>query len=168
VQAGDVVVEVDGKKVAGPSELRLLVAALPPGTKVNVKLWRVGKEKTVAVTLAERPGQKIASANEEKPSEDPDVLDGVTVGDLDPDVRKKFDIPESVKSGVVVTAIDADSPSAEAGIHTGDVILEIKGQPVANAKEAVDMSENLKKEKKVLLRVASKGASRFVIVERKE
>jgi hypothetical protein len=32
----------------------------------------------------------------------------------------------------------------------------------------VELSEKLKKEKKVLLRVSTKGQSRFVVVERKE
>jgi serine protease Do len=168
VENGDVVLNVNGKKVEGPRELQLLVAGLAPGTKVEVKLWRNGVEKTVNVTLAERPNSKVASANEEPKTDDPDVLDGVTVGDLEPDVRKQFDVPESVKSGVVVTKIDADSASAEAGIRVGDVILEINRKGVANAKEAVEMSEKLKKEKKVLLRVSTKGTSRYVVVEHKE
>lgn len=168
VENGDVVLSVNGKKVEGPRELQLLVAGLAPGTKVDVKLWRNGAEKPVTVILAERPGSKVASANEESKSEDPDVLDGVTVGDIEPELRKQFDIPESIKAGVVITKIDPESPSAEAGIRVGDVILEIDRKPVADAKQAVEMSEKLKKEKKVLLRVSSKGLSRFVVVERKE
>ena len=71
--------EVNGKKVEGPRELQLLVAAISPGTKVNVKLVRDGQEKTVAVELAERPTNKIAANNQPEKSTDPDVLDGVTV-----------------------------------------------------------------------------------------
>jgi serine protease Do len=168
IESGDVVLSVNDKTVDGPSELRMYVAGIAPGTKVDVKVWRDGKEKTFAVTLSERPSQNVASANEPAQSEDPDVLDGVTVGDIEPELRKQFDIPESVKSGVVVTKIDADSPSAEAGIRAGDVILEIDRKAVANAKQAVDLSEKLKKEKKVLLRVATKGVSRYVVVEHKE
>lgn len=168
VENGDVVLNVNGKKVEGPRELQLLVAGLAPGSKVDVKLWRNGAEKSVTVILAERPSTNVASAKEENKVEDPDVLDGVTVGDIDSELRKQFDIPESVTSGVVITKIDPESPSAEAGIRVGDVILEIDRKPVAGAKEAVEMSEKLKKETKVLLRVSSKGLSRFVVVERKE
>ncbi len=168
IESGDVVIDVNGKKIEGPTQLRLLVAGLLPGTKTDVKIWRDGKEKTVSVTLMERPSQSLASAAEPAKPEDPDVLDGVTVGDLDPELRKQFEIPESVQKGVVVTKVDEDSASAEAGIRAGDVILEINRQGVANAKQAVEMSEKLKKEKKVLLRVASKGASRYIVVEHKE
>ena len=168
IESGDVVLDVNGRVVDGPTDLRMYVASIAPGTKVQVKVWRDAKEKALAVTLAERPSQNVASANEPAPAVDPDVLDGVTVGDIEPELRKQFDIPETVKSGVVVTKIDADSPSAEAGIRAGDVILEIDRKPVKNAKEAVELSEKLKKEKKVLLRVATKATSRYVVVEHKD
>ena len=95
------------------------------------------------------------------------MLDGVTVGDIDADARKKFDIAEGTK-GVVITDIDQDSASAEAGLKAGDVIHEINREPITTAKQAVEMSEKVKKEKKVLLRVSTKGNSRYVIVEHKE
>lgn len=167
ILAGDVVVEVNGKKVEGPRELQMMVAAIAPGTKVPVKVVRDGQEKTVTVELAERPSNKVASNDQpEKPAE-PDVLDGVTVGDINGETRKKFDLPESTK-GVVITEVDPESPSADAGLKPGDVIHEINREPVTSAKQAVDMSEKVKKEKKVLLRVSSKGNSRYVVVERKD
>jgi len=167
VREGDVVVDVNGKKVEGPRELQLMVAGLLPGTKVDVKVIRDGKEKIFNIVLAERPGSRIAANEQPAKAADPDVLDGVTVGDIDADTRKKFDIPEGAK-GVVVTEIDQDSPSAEAGLKPGDVIHEINREPVNTAKDAVDLSEKVKKEKKVLLRVSTKGNSRYVIVERKD
>ena len=168
IQNYDVVIDVNGKAIEGPSELRMYVASIAPGTKVAVKVLRDGKEKILPVTLMERPSRDVASAAPPAVTEDPDVLDGVTVGDLEPELRKQFDIPESVKRGVVVTKIDADSPCAEAGIRVGDVILDIDRKAVADAKQAVEMSEQLKKEKKVLLRVSTKGATRLMVVERKD
>ncbi len=162
VQTGDVVVSVDNKKIDGPHELQLMVGALTPGTKVSMKLLRDGQEKTVSVELGERPGKGIAQA--EPKDEDPDVLDGVTVSDIDADARKEMTIPENVK-GVVITQIDPDSASAAAGLKKGDVVLEIERKAVTNAKDAVDMSEKLKKQKKVLLRVLSGGTTRYVVVE---
>ena len=117
--------------------------------------------------LAERPTGKGLAAAEPAKADDPDVLDGVTVADIDAESRKRFELPESAK-GVVVTEIDADSPSAEAGIKVGDVIYEANRDPITNSQQAVELSEKLKKEKKVLLRVSTKGQSRFVVVERKD
>ena len=166
LQSGDVVVEVAGKKVEGPRELQLLVANLAPGSKTDLKVIRDGKDKTFTVELAERPGTLAGAAHEPANATDPDVLNGVTVADIDAEMRKRFTLPEGVK-GVVITEIDADSPSAEAGLKVGDVIHEANREPVTSSKQAVELSEKLKKEKKVLLRVSTKGQSRFVIVEHK-
>jgi len=167
VVAGDVVVEVNGKTVDGPRELQLLVAGFAPGTKVDVKLIRDGKEKSVNVELGERPNMRVAAADKPEKPEDPDVLDGVTVGDIDAETRKKFDLPEATK-GVVITEVDQDSASAEAGLKVGDVIHEVNREAITSSKQAVELSEKVKKEKKVLLRVSTKGNSRYVVVEHKE
>ena len=80
---------------------------------------------------------------------------------------KQFGISNDAK-GVVITAMEPDSPSAVAGLKVGDVVHEIEHQAVGSAKQAVEMSEKLKKEKQVLLRVSTKGNSRFVVVKDKE
>jgi serine protease Do len=165
VKEGDVVTAVDGKTIKSPRELQLLIGGMTPKSKVDLKILREGKELNITVDLAERPAKGIAAEVEPNETE-PDVLDGVTVADLDADTRKEMKIPEGVK-GVVISQIDADSPSATAGLQRGDVVLEINREPVTTAKQAVDLSEKLKKEKKVLLRVFSRGATRYVVVERK-
>jgi serine protease Do len=167
IEAGDVVVAVNDKKVEGPRELQLLVAAIAPGTKVDVKLIRDGKEKTVNVLLGERPTRNVAANDQPEGKAEPDVLDGVTVGDINAETRKQFELPDNSK-GVVITEIDPDSPSAEAGLKVGDVIHEINREPITSAKDAVDLSEKLKQDKKVLLRVSTKGSTRYVVVESKD
>ena len=167
LQSGDVVVEVGGKKIEGPTELQMTIASMAPGTKAELKVIRDGKDKNFTIELGELPtGKGLAAIEPPKPT-DPDVLDGVTVADIDAEARKKFDLPEGLK-GVVISEIDPESPSAEAGLKVGDVILEANREPITTSKQAVELSEKLKKEKKVLLRVATKGASRYVVVERKD
>jgi serine protease Do len=168
LKEGDVITSVEGKKVEGPSDLRMTVGGMMPGKKVEVKYLRAGEEKSAQIELAEMPSKAIASIQPDKPeSNDPDVLDGVTVTNIDGEARKKFNIPETAK-GVVVTEIDQESPCFEAGIRVGDVIQEIEQTPVKNADDAVALSEKLKKEKQVLLRVATRGASRYVVVKENE
>ena len=158
---------MNGKRVDSPRELQLVVAGLSPGSKVDVKIVRKGEAKSVSVELAERPGQDLASEKAPAKPADPDVLDGVTVGDVDADARKEFSLPEDAK-GVVVTKVDPDSACADAGLKPGDLILEIEQEAVTSTKQAIALSEKLKKEKKVLLRISSKGTSRYVVVEDRE
>ena len=165
--AGDVITDVNGKKVQNTQQLRMTVGSLSPGAKVEVKFLRDGKEKNVQVELAELDANKTVA--QAAPPEDaaPDVLDGVTVADIDDATRKQFGIPDDAK-GVVITAMEPDSPSAASGLKVGDVVHEIEHKPVPNSKVAVEMSEKLKSEKQVLLRVSTKGNSRFVVVKDKE
>lgn len=55
LQAGDVVIGIDSAEVRNRNELLARVASLEPGTTVNLKVIRQGKEASIPVTLAERP-----------------------------------------------------------------------------------------------------------------
>lgn len=167
IQSGDVITEVNGRKVEGPRELRLLLGAMAPGTKVDVKVIRDGQEKVMPVELGELPAKKGELVQAEPNPNEPDVLDGVDVADIDDSYRKELDLPETTK-GVVITNVAPDSVSAAAGLKRGDIILEIDKKPVTTAKEAVELSEKVKTQKKVLLRVSTKGQTRYVVVARNE
>ena len=55
IKPGDIISELDGKPVTNSAHFRNSVAALSPGTKVELKLWRDKKETTVKVELGELP-----------------------------------------------------------------------------------------------------------------
>jgi putative serine protease PepD len=52
---GDVITSVDGKQVESSAELQSAIDAKRPGDKVTLTVIRSGDERTVTVTLAERP-----------------------------------------------------------------------------------------------------------------
>ena len=163
VQSGDVIIELNGTPVKDRRNLQLMVGRLSPGDKVSLKVLRDGKEKTFAVTLKEMPEQKLASANNEPGDNESDALNGVTVGDIDSAARSRFNIPDRVK-GALITEVDPDSASYEAGLRPGDVIQEIDHKRVTNAAEAVEVSKHVKT-KQVLVRFWSRGGSDYVVVD---
>ncbi len=167
IKSGDVIVEFDGKLVQDSRTLKLRVAQVPPGKQVPVKLMRDGKQKTVEVTLDEFPADEELAVNRgRKEKEFKDLLDGVTVGDVSRTLRSQLDLPTNVQ-GAMVMKIDPDSPSFEARLREGDVILEINRQPVRNADDAVRLSENIKDDA-VLLKVWSRGGTHYIVVEEKK
>ena len=140
LKAGDVIVAINGKKITGAQNLKVTVSQLQPGTDAVVKIYRNGVPKTVNVTLGELPGE-IAAANgaddnSSGGSGKADALDGVTVADLDNDVRQQLHI-SSTLHGTFVTEVNPESNSAEAGLLANDVIVEINRQPVTNSEDAV-------------------------------
>lgn len=163
LQAGDVVTDFNGRKVADSRHFRLRVAETRPGTTVAVKVLRDGAAKTLNVTVRELPGEpKIVNASAASAPET-GVLNGVGVGDLDSQTRAQLQAPASLQ-GVVITEVAADSPAAEAGLKPGDVILEINHKPVKTAAAAVKLTES-STDKTTLLRVWSNGGSRYLVVD---
>ena len=159
----DVVIEFDGKPVQGSGPLKLQVAQIKPGKTVTVKVLRDGTPKTLEVTTKEKPGGDSLARSKAGTPRDEGTLNGVTVDDVDQQLRRRLDLPANLK-GVVVTDVEPDCAAYEAGLRPGDVILEINRQPVNHAEEAVRMTEE-GKDKTTLLRVWSKGASRFIVVD---
>ena len=115
------------------------------------------------MAVKELPGTERLAKAETHPGQDEGTLNGVTVEDTDRGAREQFNLPETVK-GAVVTEVDPDSASAEAGLRPGDVIQEINRHPVKSAEEAVHLTEK-SDSKKTLLRVWRNGGSHFVVVD---
>ena len=52
---GDIITEVDGKKVAGMDELVEIINAAKPGDSLELTILRDGSTKNATVTLGQRP-----------------------------------------------------------------------------------------------------------------
>ncbi|MEY4386398.1 MAG: hypothetical protein RLY20_1681 [Verrucomicrobiota bacterium] len=170
IQPRDVIVAVDGKKASDSRHLRLMISQSAPGAKVVLSIIRDGKSKEITVKLGSLPGSKgeeaSGSLGTDKNSEH-DGLDGVTVDDISTEARRDNSIPASVK-GVLVLKVDEESNAYEAGLRTGNVILEIDKTPVRTAEQAVKLCEEAKGER-LLIRVWSnegkQSGSRFLSVD---
>jgi serine protease Do len=155
LKSGDVILAVNGRDVADAHDLQLTVSQLSPGTMVTLKVVRNGFNKTIAVTLGELPGGALADGGQNDNSDnDPakaDALDGVTVADIDSQVRSQLRIPANVR-GALVAEVSSDSNSADAGLQPNDVIVEINRQPVTDAQDAVRLCRAARDEQ-ILLKV---------------
>jgi serine protease Do len=171
IKSGDVITSVNGKKIGDARELRLMIGSMAPGTKVQIEVNREGQKKTFGVDLAEMPAAAAQPAPEASPEQgaEPEkstVFGGIVVADITDDVREALSLPKEIQ-GAVIVAIDTASPAAEAGLRMGDVIQEVNKQPVKNAKDLVALSNKLKPNEKILMRVYSQGRSGYVALEPK-
>jgi serine protease Do len=157
---GDVITAINGKKVDGPRELRLLVGSMPPGTKATLKVLRGEQEKELAVELGELPDKEAAiGSNGDQPGAS-SFLDGVKIADLDDESRQALRAPATLQ-GALITDIDPEGEAYRAGLRQGYVIAEINRKPVQNAAEATDAIKKAPKGEPILLRVWGEGQSRF-------
>jgi serine protease DegS/serine protease DegQ len=54
-QPGDVLLEIEGRRVSDPQGVLNVVAALPPGSSARLKVKRKGEDRELAVTIGRRP-----------------------------------------------------------------------------------------------------------------
>jgi serine protease Do len=165
LESGDVVVAWDGKPVEDVRRFRLAVAGNAPGSKVEATVLRDGEEKTIEIEVGAQPGSEMVAGGPGAAA-DEGVLNGVGVSDLTPAMRNEFGIPARVQ-GALITQVDPDSASAEAGLAPGDVILEINRKPVTSAQEAIDLTKDFGSGK-TLVKLWSRGGMHFVVVDETE
>ena len=153
LQSGDVIETVNGKTVEDAHSLQLIISQMDPGASVKLGIIRNGKAKDVTVKLGELPGSVASSSqsNSSNASATTDALDGVTVADLNSQIRNQLQVPDDVQ-GALVTSVDSNSNSANAGLQANDIILEINRHPVKDADQAVNLAEAAKT-KRILLKV---------------
>ncbi len=170
VKAGDIITEVNGKRITDSSELRNMVSQTAPGTPVKVKIWREGSERDLTINLAE-----VEAAPKEKDDEPVTAaskgsgpLAGVSVDSLSPEKIRQFRLPEGTAGGVIVTDVDPTSDAANSGIRPGVVIIEVAKQPVTNVAEFNTAQQKLAGKKTVMLRVRDANGARFLLVQPQE
>jgi serine protease Do len=132
VKAGDIVVELDGKKINNNRELIDYISYLPVGSTVRIGVLRNGQRQTLTAKTAQRPDEKEPSEENDKGGESGPARNklGMSVQELTPQARQMYSIDDSVRNGVVVTNVKEVSPAGEVGLTEGDVISEVQGQPI--------------------------------------
>jgi serine protease Do len=166
LQNGDIIIAVNGKPIVDPHALRLTVGGMNPGDKVDVQYLRNGQNKTVSITLGAEPTGDELADNTAQSNDHPNVLDGITVVDLDDSARSQFKIPKDVK-GVLIADVSAGSVAADGGLQKGDVILEMNHIPMTSAQVAVDEGNKIEQNQKVLLHVWNNGMTEFLVLKPK-
>lgn len=141
----DIITELNGKKVAGPTDLQVAIADSDVGTKVTMKILRFENERakktlTLTVSLEENPDDipKVTQKSGTKPppmggKTAPHDL-GFKVADETAKLRQFYNVPREAQ-GPIIIEIEPDGAAAKVGLRAGDVILDINRQPVANASE---------------------------------
>jgi serine protease Do len=162
IKPGDVITSFNGQPINSAHDLLFTVADCSPGQEVSLTYIRDGKEHKIKVTLAARPGEVAQAQRNET-----DALDGVTVSDLNADIRQQLQIPDDVH-GAIVTEVQEGSHASDAGLQKGDVIMAVNRHPVSSADEAVKLS-NAAKGPYILLKVWGRegdlAGTRFISVD---
>ncbi len=161
LQRGDIIVEVRGKKIDDPNQIRNMVAGIEPGQEIEIKIIRDNKPVIKNVTISELP----ADARKPAKGEYGNLLNGVSVQELTPEFIERFDIPKKLK-GVIIAEVDEDSP-AFGIIRPGDIIQEINKQKIAGLRDYENVAAKIKQGEDVMLFISRGQASKYITLSGK-
>lgn len=163
VKNGDVLRELNGKKIANGSALQVAVSQTAPGATINLGILRDGKPETLKITVGEfQKSADLNASNNGGPNSKGRL--GLAVDNVTPDLRQRLNLPSQI-NGAAVQSVRPASPADDAGISPGDIILEVNRKPVENAAAFVDQVHAVQQNgKDILLLIWSRGGTTYRVL----
>ncbi|MDR3416308.1 MAG: Do family serine endopeptidase [Nevskia sp.] len=125
LKAGDVVVKANGKPIKDMPELRNIIGLLKVGDQVDLGVLRNGASKDITVAVGKNVEEKVSAAGGKNGDALSSKLRGATFGP----------VQNSDVKGVEVLEVEPDSPAALAGLHQGDIIINVNKHDVTGVED---------------------------------
>ncbi len=129
LEAGDVIIKINGKAIKTFSELRGKIGSIGAESEVDLTVIRDGDEEEFTVKLKQSQGSNIAAANIHR------MLHGASLEN------------DTDNQGVIIKKVAEKSPAQMVGLKAGDIITGVNRTRVTNI---VQLRESLKDKKGVV------------------
>ncbi len=156
LKTGDIIVQIDGKKIKDSQDVVREVLKRPVGQKILLEVIRDGKRVEISVTTAQMPSMP----GERKPAGPGKEWFGLRVVTVTSDIAKQLGLTKA--EGVVVEGVEMGSAAQSAGLRKGDVILEVNRQRIKDVNDYRSAMEKIKPDQGALLLVNREGSTFFV------
>jgi len=123
LDVGDVIVELDGRKVHRADDLRWLASIAGAGRRVSVTALRLGKPMKVMLTPLPHPDDRPSPPpSPPAPAPAPSPL-GIEVAVITQPVARRLGL--CPVEGLMVSAYEPNAPAVEAGLQRYDLVLRV-------------------------------------------
>lgn len=170
VKRDDIITQLAGHEVSDSDELRDLVAAYKPGTKVTLTVFRDGKVEELSMTIAEKPDDmRMAGAPEVAPKIEPaearvlQKLGLSSVSTFTEELASQLEQP--FKPGVIIESVRRRSAADAENLRRGMVITKVMDTPVATPEQLGAELAKIKPGQMMRLSIYFGGRERSVFVE---
>jgi serine protease Do len=134
IQAGDVLVSIDGRNIKDGDDLVNDISARHVGSTVKIGYLRDGKQNTANVTIGDRAKTYADITGQQDEPAAPQEADagegklGITVSAIPPAIAAKT----GIKGGVIITSVRPGSFADEIGLGKTAIITAINRKPVTD------------------------------------
>jgi serine protease Do len=149
---GDLIIQLDDKKIKNASELKNSIGMYLPGSKTKITYERNKQIKTALITLGNSDIGSDGSSS---------FLEGLSLVPLNDNLRYKYKVPNSLE-GVFVTKVKPNSKASDQNFKVGDIIVQVEDTLI---KDMGSLRQALKQYKDVYKRLyVSRNGQIFVSV----
>src|SRR5690606_769077 len=134
---GDIITEIDGKKVTSFSKLTFAVGSKYPGDKVTLKVLRDGKEREYTVTLRDQKGNASTRSLA-------DLTVSEKLGAEFEPLTDRQKVSFGIDHGVMVKNMEQGGKLRGIGISEGFIILKVNDKEVSSQKDIEKILNNHK------------------------
>ncbi|WP_445157209.1 DegQ family serine endoprotease [Halomonas sp. E14] len=156
LQAGDVVIQVDGEEVEQSRHLPRLIGRVSPGDEAELVIMRDGQRRELSVTIGDWPDSE--GAGEQREERGSQARLGVAVAPLEAAELERL----GLEAGVRVSDVDPRGAAGLAGIRAGDILVSIDHHAVESPAQLVELVESLPTDRALPVRLFREGRSLFV------
>jgi serine protease Do len=166
LKPGDVIVEIDGRKITSGTQFQQEIMYREVGEKIDISLIRNQDKRSVTVELGRRSEEDQSSTSEDRDSVTDETF-GITLTENSPELQEKYDLV--LDEGLVVTG--AEGFGAAGTLREGDVLLQA-GKSNMNLFSLTDVEDwkkitsSLEEGETLLVRIVRGNSYRWVTLER--
>ena len=167
LKEADVILQINGNVIKSVAGFRARVALMPPGSKLEIELFRDGAKTTLTAVTGIHPDEK-AVEKKETPKPKETVTDspvgpavGLTVKELDAATAEKLELAED-DGGVLITEVTDGTSAEKKGLEAGQVIVSVNRKRVETLEAYHKALKRSETTGVVLLRVRNEDHYRFV------
>lgn len=146
----DVIIGLNGRPIRNSAELRSQILLIRPGTEVELEILRGGERKKIKAII-ETPKKGVLTSKAERDQLE-ELLEefGLVIGDITPEIVRRFGIPANTK-GVVILQVIPGTPAEIANLKPGMIIEEVNNKRIRNSLEFFDALKPSREKRSVLL-----------------
>ncbi|MFH0765598.1 MAG: PDZ domain-containing protein [Calditrichota bacterium] len=159
LKPGDVIIELDGKKIKSVENIHEVLAKAKPDQTVAVVVNREGKKEKIKLILGAKPDKPTVIMAKKGCEECGGCGEkcgflGVETQSLKDQLAGYF----KVKSGALITKVRSEMPAEAAGLKAGDVIVSVNDESVESTEQLGKVVRSHKPEEEVTVKYVREGS----------